>query len=384
MNKSKALNSKILDQAISAVITYVPLILPIYQRDLRSTASISTFMMAYSIILGIIRSTFVNIIYKKESLEIAFIRLILTTVMVYAFPIIICLTFYFAAISFNFLLLAVSLSLSFSGLQEIFRQILLKFNSTKFAIISDLSWLASMVLLLPIMNIFTKSIFLVVFLSWSIGMLVSLIIQSAWLIKKSIFRSKIKQKYEIRTFVLLGFGSLISTSHGLVINAIFVLQDMDQDLGIYRGILTFFLPISFLVNYQQILLLPVFSQNENSKREEKELALITFLLFPFLAFASIFWVLRDISLYTFLLGIVTGLIPSVVLFSSRYSLHLILNDQTNSYIRMRLSWFLGSCLVVTSVSWTHSLLALIVSLLLIEFCYLAAAKIRTRQFLDQK
>jgi hypothetical protein len=382
MIKSKTLNLKILDQAITAVITYVPLLLPLYQRDLRAIAQISTFMMAYSIILGFIRSTFVNIMYEKKSQEISFFRLILTAVAVYTFPIIIGVSIYYTANSFNIYVLALCLSLILSGLQEIFRQILLRFKQTEFAIITDLTWLASMVLMIPILTAYTKSTFLVVVLSWTIGMVVSLIIQSAWLMKLKIFQSTTKPNYQIKTFLKLGFGSLISSSHGLAINAIFVLQDMNQDLGVYRGLLTFFLPISFIINYQQILLLPIMSKNENPKREKSELSFITFLLFPFLTYSSILWVLRDVTLYNFLLGIFTGLIPSVVLFSSRYNLHLIINSQTNSYIQIRLMWFVTSCIVVTCVSLTESLLAIIASSLLIEFFYLAAAKHKMSQNLD--
>ncbi len=379
MIKSKTLNLKILDQAITAVITYVPLFLPLYQRDLRAIAQISTFMMTYSIILGFIRSTFVNIMYEKKSHEISFFRLILTAVVVYTFPIIIGVSIYYTANSFKIYVLALCLSLILSGLQEIFRQILLRFKQTEFAIITDLTWLASMVLLIPILTAYTKSTFLVVVLSWTIGMVVSLIIQSAWLMKLKIFQSTTKPSYQIKTFLKLGFGSLISSSHGLAINAIFVLQDMNQDLGVYRGLLTFFLPISFIINYQQILLLPILSKNENPKREKSELTFITFLLFPFLTYSSILWVLRDVTIYNFLLGIFTGLIPSVVLFSSRYNLRLIINSQTNSYIQIRLMWFVTSCIVVTCVSLTESLLAIIASSLLIEFFYLAAAKHKLSQ-----
>ncbi len=379
MIKSKTLNLKILDQAITAVITYVPLFLPLYQRDLRAIAQISTFMMTYSIILGFIRSTFVNIMYEKKSHEISFFRLILTAVVVYTFPIIIGVSIYYTANSFKIYVLALCLSLILSGLQEIFRQILLRFKQTEFAIITDLTWLASMVLLIPILTAYTKSTFLVVVLSWTIGMVVSLIIQSAWLMKLKIFQSTTKPSYQIKTFLKLGFGSLISSSHGLAINAIFVLQDMNQDLGVYRGLLTFFLPISFIINYQQILLLPILSKNENPKREKSELTFITFLLFPFLTYSSILWVLRDVTIYNFLLGIFTGLIPSVVLFSTRYNLRLIINSQTNSYIQIRLMWFVTSCIVVTCVSLTESLLAIIASSLLIEFFYLAAAKHKLSQ-----
>lgn len=379
MIKSKTLNLKILDQAITAVITYVPLLLPLYQRDLRTIAQISTFLMAYSIILGFIRGTFVNIMYEKKPQEISFFRLILTAVAVYTIPIIIGVTVYYTANSFNIFVLALCLSLCLSGLQEIFRQILLRFNQTEFAIVTDLMWLGTMVLLIPIVTAYTKSTFLAVVLSWTIGMVISLIIQSTWLIKLKIFQSGTKRDYQIIIFFKLGFGSLISSSHGFAINAIFVLQDLNQSLGIYRGLLTFFLPISFIINYQQILLLPILEKRENPKREKSELSLITFLLFPFLTYSSIIWVLGDVTLYNSLLGIFTGLIPCVVLFSSRYNLYLIINSLANSYMQLRLMWFVTSCIVITCVSLTKSLLAIIVTSLLIEFFYLAAAKHKIHQ-----
>lgn len=370
----KTLKYKTFDQALTALITYVPLCLPLYQRDLNSVAQVSTFLMIYSLILGLIRSTFVNIIYSQKSQKLVSLKLVKTAIGVYAIPLFMGTSIYLSVSSFNFWILPLCASIFLSGIQEIFRQLLLKFRRVKEAFLTDAIWLVSIVFTMPIVNAYSNSTFIIATISWTIGLLNSLIIQFLCLQTMQIFESKRNSRWELATFLKFGLISVISSSHGLAINLIFVLQNMNQELGIYRGILTFFLPISFIINYQQIVLLPILSEKMNPNRENSELSTIAILLFPVLCYISVVWVLQDLTLYNCIIGIATGVTPIIVLFSSRIHLNLVVYEQVDSYLKLRIAWFFVSCLTVAITTFTHSLLLVLILLSMIEVLFLVVSK----------
>lgn len=381
MPVSRVLNIKTLDQLITALISYFPLLLPLYQRDLKTLAQISTVLMAYAIILGLIRSTFVNIIYTKKSDAGISPQTIYLGIAICLLPLMIQIVVSLLFFNLNWMYFLIAGILTLSGIQEVFRQILLKFELSKRATLADASFLFSMIIAVMGFFSFFDSTLILMAVSWVVGNLTSITFQVSHLFKVKTFSGQAAIASSIGQFLTLGFASLLSTSHGFMINMIFQWRNLESDLGLYRGLLFFFLPISFLINYQQIVLLPIYSKNLNHKREEFQLSLVAWLLFPFLTFAAVLWVFQDLSLSNILLGFVTGSIPVVVMYSNRINLRIINHEKMSIYLGLRVTWFLSSLITVGYLSSFSSLFFIVIISLGIEILYLLYTKYRLNKIL---
>jgi hypothetical protein len=271
--------------------------------------------------------------------------------------------------------------LALSGVQEVFRQILLKNELSKRATLADASFLFSMIIAVVLFFHFVDSILTLMAVSWVVGNLTSITFQISQLFSMKTVRGQAAIGSSIGQFFTLGFASLLSTSHGFIINMIFQWRDLESDLGLYRGLLFFFLPISFLINYQQIVLLPLYSKNLNHRHEEFQLSLVAWILLPFLTFVSVLWVFQDLSSSHILLGFFTGFIPIVVMYSNRVNLRIINLERMSIYLKLRGTWFLSSLIAVGYLSLFSSLILLVVTSLGIEILYLLYTKYRLTKIL---
>ena len=377
MNKKyQIINLKTFDQIITALISYTPLLLPLFQKNLAMIALISTGLMLYSILLGILRGTFVNLIYSESPDKELNLHLFLKGMAIALLPLAIGFIYSVITLSVRWSVLLASLALALSCVQEIFRQILLKYNLDKKAISADAIWLTTSLVSTLLLNHYVESLLLVVLSSWILGVIFSLILQSQTIFSLYSSFSRIESQAAILDFFRLGFVSLISTTHGFLVNAILFWRSMESELGAYRGLLTFFLPISFIINYQQIVLLPLFSGRKNSKHEERQLSLISLFCFPILTWLSIFWILESFNSRNVSLGVLTGLIPLIVMFSNRSNLRLISLGQSNVLLKIRTVWLLSSLSLIVLVTLKQSLQLVLLCSLLIEVLYLLVSKFK--------
>lgn len=375
----RVFNIKAIDQLITALISYFPLLLPLYQRDLKSLAYISTTLMAYAIILGLIRNTFVNVIYSDKTRDVIHPRVILVGLVICLLPLTTVITMFLLQADVSWSHLFVAGILGLSGLQEIFRQILLKFEFSKRATFADASWLITMVFFAIFLHGLIPSTLELMAVCWVIGIIISLVLQAPEIFRAKRISSKVASGSVLSEFLVLGFASVLSTSHGFVINLIFQWRNLDSDLGLYRGLLFFFLPISFLINYQQIVFLPLFSSGKSYKREEHQFTKTALLFFPFLAIAAVMWVFQDINIYSLTLGVLTGSIPLVVLHSNRLNLRIINLGKMNTYLGLRKLWLFVSIIAIGFVSSFGSLLVIVSCSLVIEILYFVLVKNQVRK-----
>lgn len=331
---------KYIDQLVSALISYVLLMPSFFEYNYIEIAKISVLTSIFTFWLGLIRITVIIEVLDKRNLNLELSSFFLKTFL-YCCPslVIIGISEHLDISKESSITLA--LIIFFGIFEELFRQKFLAQKRYFFALILDGTWLL-ITLALIITN---NGNYEMELRFWLIGAMSSFAL-GVFINRKNMFVRNLKKKKIVKNTALL--VPMFLSSNTFIQNYLIYQMDSGKSLGLYRGLQLFFLPAIFIINLQQVNLIPLISDGLKVQIEvhrKRLLGLISFLVV--LAFVASHFYLKYHSIDVAISTVVILICFSVFInFEINFrTLVEIANGFENRIVIMRSLW-----LVLTALS----------------------------------
>jgi hypothetical protein len=245
----------LLDQFVSALISYIPLSM-FWINDNYADLTISgVFLTFYSIGLAFLRGTYFNLLVRgqtfRTNLGLFLFSLLIAACIVSALIIYLYLTFP----ELNFQQKLVSFSIAVAVVQEILRERQIAAGQQWRALLGDAIWLFTTCLILIFLFLERNLDLVSVFTSWGFGGLIS--IGFLLLTQNNDFQvaldfSPSRISRELTYLALIPF---VGFSHTLLYTYIYSSEDLLKYLFMTKAILFCTIPLNFIINLQQFALM---------------------------------------------------------------------------------------------------------------------------------
>jgi hypothetical protein len=359
----------VIDQLVSAATNYTPILIPLLLEDWAALGQISLFQSFYVLILGITRSSLgtsqlvlTDMKYSRQLLLYGFVFSILAGLIA---------VFFLASLPLNMLTLI--FIFTFPILQDILRFEFVGQNRSWKVLESDSLWLITSVLIFVYPHPGSSDLTSKLLLSWSLGAApaaVLLYIQRRQLASKN--TSHPAGMFSIRYLIRMGSAGLLSEVNTIYVNWIIAFTNSAALLGNFRYFQIVFLPISFLINLNRLLLIPLYRQGKTLSISNLLKIQVKFrILFYILGFS--FTILKSgIQIETISASIVTALSVEVA-FRRNIEYQNLFGTKNERIVITNLILYLASSVIIfTFVAHQDVFLLFSVSLLVVEsLAYLA-------------
>lgn len=353
----------VIDQLVSATTNYTPILIPLLLEDWVSLGQIVLFQSFYVLILGITRSSlgtsqlvFTDMKYSRQLLIYGFLFSILAGVIA---------VFFLASLPLNMVIL-ISI-FAFPILQDILRFEFVSQNKSWKVLESDLLWLVTSVFIFIYLHPESSNLTSKLLVSWSLGAApaaVWLYIQRKQIDSKS--ASQPSGRFSIRYLIRMGSTGLLSEVNTIYVNWIITFTNSAALLGNFRYFQLVFLPISFLINLNRLVLIPLYRDGKSlSISNLLRIQLKIRILFYIVGFA--FTVLKSgIQIETVLASIVTALSVEVAFRRNTKYQNLLGTENERIVITNLIVYLATSVTLFTIMAHQDVFLLLSISLLVVE------------------
>ena len=353
----------VIDQLVSATTNYTPILIPLLLEDWVSLGQIVLFQSFYVLILGITRSSlgtsqlvFTDMKYSRQLLIYGFLFSILAGVIA---------VFFLASFPLNMLIL-ISI-FAFPILQDILRFEFVGQNKSWKVLESDLLWLVTSVLIFIYPHPESSNLTSKLLVSWSLGAApaaVWLYVQRKQIDRKS--TSQTSGRFSIRYLIRMGSTGLLSEVNTIYVNWIITFTNSAALLGNFRYFQIVFLPISFLINLNRLVLIPLYRDGKSlSISNLLKIQLKIRIIFYIVGFT--FTVLKSgIQIETVLASIVTALSVEVAFMRNAMYQNLLGTKSERIVISNLIVYLVISVTLFTIMAHQDIFLLLSVSLLVVE------------------
>jgi len=365
-----------LDQGVSSITNYLPLLIVVVAHDWKSLGLISLFQSFYSLFVGVTRSALgITSIMNPEKYFGKTLLLFSLIVGILG-----------GAISWS-----VSRYMGFGGIFYLFLMILplleetLRFQAIAFgdfvdALVADAIWMIGLILFSVYIIFGSNQTYPQLLIAWSISSAPAFIFLNTRIRPGDKIKANIFDRKYFKSLRHLGAISLLSEINTIAINIIITALSGALILGHFRFYQLCFIPIAFLINANRTIFIPLI-RNANQMainsilKSQLPIRILTYCIGIFFVFQN-----RGFNFSELIIAIIVATSVEFAFQRNLQFQRLIALEQSGRVQALMLRYLFTSILVFSISVPSTSILKLSLSLLLVEFIALVISTYTVRRF----